>query len=121
MNDPVPASSAFKFNQPTIVALMYLLSLFTGFPMLIALVLAYVWKDEPGAGWENSHFRFHIRSFWIGIALALIAVVPTVLTLGVAGFILYPLLMAWLAIRSIKALLAAQRGDPVHNVETWLW
>nr|WP_310523166.1 hypothetical protein [Polymorphobacter sp.] len=121
MTDPVPAEKGFDFNQPTVVALMYLVSIITGLSMLIGLVLAYVWKDDATDSWENSHFRFHIRSFWIGLLLAIIAVVPTVLTLGIAGFILYPLLVLWLAVRSLKALVAAQKRDPIIDVETWLW
>lgn len=120
MNDQVPASS-FDFNQPTIVALLYLASVLTGLPMLIGVVLAYVWKGEPGADWETSHFRFHIRSFWIGIALGVLAIVPTILTFGIAGFILYPLLVLWLVVRTIKALLAAQNREPIGDVETWVW
>lgn len=121
MNDPVPATKGFDFNQPTVVALMYLVSIVTGLTMLIGLILAYVWKDDDGGNWENSHFRFHIRSFWIGLVFGVVAIVPTVLTLGLAGFILYPLLVIWLAVRSLKALLAAQKLEPIFNVETWLW
>lgn len=121
MNDPVPASSSFEFNKPTIVALLYLASLVTGLSMLIGLVLAYVWQGEPASDWEASHYRFHIRSFWIGLALGILAIIPTIMTLGLAGFILYPLLGLWLAVRTIKALLAAQRRDPIFDVETWIW
>ena len=120
MNDPVPAS-AFEFNQPTVVALLYLASVVTGLPMLIGVVLAYVWKGEPAADWENSHYRFHIRSFWIGIALGILAAVPTILTLGIAGFVLYPLLLLWFVVRTVKALLAAQQHEPIAAVETWVW
>ncbi len=120
MHDPIPASG-FEFNQPTIVALLYLASVITGLPMLIGVILAYVWRGEPAADWQASHFRFHIRSFWIGIGLALLALIPTVLTFGLAGFILYPLLVLWLAVRTLKALLAAQRHDPIFDVETWVW
>lgn len=121
MNDPVPSSSSFDFNQPTVVAVMYLVSIVTGLTMLIGLVLAYVWQDDDAGNWENSHFRFHIRSFWIGLLFGVLAIIPTILTLGLAGFILYPLLVVWLAVRSLKAMLAAQKQEPVFDVRTWLW
>jgi len=104
MTEPAPATG-FEFNQPTIVALCYLASAVTGFPMLIGVILAYVWQGAPESDWETSHFRFHIRSFWIGIGLGLIFIIPTVLTLGLAGFFLYPLLVVWVIIRSLIALL----------------
>lgn len=122
MNDePAPASTGFDFNQPTIVALCYLASAVTGFPMLIGVVLAYVWRGAPEHDWENSHFHFHIRSFWIGIALGLLFVIPTIMTLGLAGFFLYPLLVLWLIIRSFIAMMKAQRQEPIDNVGTWIW
>jgi uncharacterized membrane protein len=128
MTEPTPDTareptgrSGFEFNQPTIVALCYLVSALTAFPMLIGLVLAYVWKGAPEAAWEESHFRFHIRSFWIGIAWGLLFIIPTILTLGLAAWILYPLLVLWLVIRSLVALARAQRREPIANVETWLW
>ena len=69
MTEPTPETaprptdrSGFEFNQPTIVALCYIASALTAFPMLIGLVLAYIWKGSPAAPWEDSHFRFHIRS-----------------------------------------------------------
>jgi uncharacterized membrane protein len=121
MTEQVPATRGFDFNQPTVVSLLYLASVVTGLPMLIGVVLAYVWKGEAPNGWEESHLRYHIRSFWIGIALGLLFVVPTVLTLGVAGFILYPALVLWLIVRSMKSLMKAQRREPMANETTWLW
>lgn len=118
MAEPSPS---FEFNQPTVVALCYVASMVFGLPLIIGLILAYVWKGSPGGDWEISHFRFHIRTFWLGLLLGVLALVPTLLTLTLAGFILYPLLAVWFLVRSIKALLAAQRRDPVANIQTWVW
>ena len=46
---------------------------------------------------------------------------PTILTLGIAGFVLYPLIFLWVAVRSLKAMVTAQKQEPIFNVETWLW
>jgi uncharacterized membrane protein len=118
---PEPAASGFEFNQPTIVALCYLASVLTAFPLLIGVVLAYIWQGAPEKEWEKSHFRFHIRSFWISIALGLIFIIPTILTLGLAAWILYPLIGLWLFIRSLVALGRAQKREPIANVTSWLW
>lgn len=124
-HDPAPAPESapagFDFNQPTIVALCYLASAISGFPMLIGVALAYVWQAAPEREWEKSHFRFHIRTFWIGIALGLLFLIPTLLTIGLAGWILYPLLGLWLIVRSLVAMLKAQKREPISNVETWAW
>ena len=121
MTEQLPTTRGFDFNQPTVVSLLYLASVVTGLPMLIGVVLAYVWKGESRNGWEESHLRYHIRSFWIGIAWGLLFIIPTVLTLGLAAWILYPLLVLWLIIRSLIALTKAQRREPIANVTTWLW
>lgn len=121
MTEQVPAQRGFDFNQPTIVSLLYLASVVTGLPMLIGVVLAYVWKGDADEAWEESHLQYHIRSFWIGIALGILFVIPTVMTLGIAGFVLYPFLVLWLIVRSLKALAKAQRQEPITDVKTWLW
>ncbi len=120
MNDPVPATG-FDFNRPTVVSLLYLASFLIGVGWLIAGVLAFVWNGEPHASWEDSHFRFHIRTFWLGIALCVAAFVATVLTLGLGGFLVFPLLALWFLVRCIKALLAAQRHEALANPDSWLW
>ena len=40
MTEPATPAKGFDLNQPTVVALMYLVSLVTGLTMLIGLVLA---------------------------------------------------------------------------------
>jgi uncharacterized membrane protein len=112
------SSSGFEFNRPTIVALLYLASLVTGLPILIGLILSYIWNGEDHAGWEASHYRWFIRTFWISIAWGIIGVATFFF---VIGMIILALGGVWIAVRSIKALLAAQKQQPVTNVETWLW
>ena len=106
---------------PTIVALLYAASLVTGLTALVGVVMTYVWQGGAEAMWEESHFRFHIRTFWIGLAIGLVGAVISVITLGLAGFIIYPLLALWFAVRTIKALLAGQKRLAIANVERWVW
>lgn len=103
------AASGFDFNRPTIVALLYLLSLVTGLTFLIGLILAYVWRSEAQAGWEDSHYRYHIRTFWLSLAWIIIGVVTWIF---VIGMIILALIGVWIAVRSIKALIAAQGASP---------
>ena len=115
-NQPVQAAG-FDFNKPTIVALLYIVSLLIALPALIAVILAYVWRGEPHPEWEDSHYRYHIRSFWIGIAWAIIGAITILIGIGI---LILALLGVWLAIRSVRAMLAAQRHKALTNVETWL-
>ena len=125
MTDPALDSrpaSGFDLNKPTIIWLLMLASVVTGWLTgIVGLVLAYVWAGEAHDGWEESHFRYAVRTFWIGAVLTVLGVIGTIITLGIGSFIIWPLLLVWLLVRTVKALLAAQRREPVLNVESWLW
>ena len=115
------AASGFDMNRPTIIALLYLGGFLTGVSVVIGLILAYVWRSEPHEDWEGNLYRFLIRTFWMGIAWAIVAGIGAVATLGLLAFVLLPLVSVWFLIRVVKALLAAQKRQPVANVETWLF
>jgi len=53
---PPATASSFDFNQPTIVAVLYLVGPFIGISGLIGLVLAYVWRSEKPDSWEATHY-----------------------------------------------------------------
>lgn len=119
-DQPSPAGPAtgFDLNRPTIVALLYLASFITVITGLVGLVLAYVWKNEPHEAWEVSHYRYHIRSFWYGFAGALICALLTLILIGLLGFVA---LAVWLIVRTVLALLKAQRKEPITDPDTLLW
>ena len=119
-NEPA-RSNDFQMNRPTIISLLYLGSFLAGITTIIGVILAYVWNGEAHDGWEDSHYRYHIRTFWIGIVWTAVAVVGSIITLGLGAFLLFPLVAVWFAVRAIKSLLAAQRQEPVRNVESWIF
>ncbi|PTD22048.1 DUF4870 family protein [Sphingomonas fennica] len=119
MNEPGTSPQAgFDLNHPTIIALLYLGSFVVGITALIGLVLAYVWRGEAGSGWETSHYTFHIRTFWIALVAACVS---TVLMLVLIGFIGFVVIGIWVVVRTVLALLAAQKRQPIANPESWLW
>jgi len=119
MNDvnPTPATG-FDFNRPTIVALLYLASFLFGITGIVGLILAYVWQGETRGTWEESHLRFHIRTFWFGLLGCAIAMV---LMLVLIGFLALLAVGLWVLIRTIIALLAAQKRQPIADPATLLW
>ena len=70
------------------------------------------------AAWEESHYRYHIRTFWIGLLYGVIGLFT--MLLGV-GFLILLLIPVWMVVRSIVALAAAQRHEPMARAESWLW
>jgi uncharacterized membrane protein len=119
MNDPQPQTPAtgFDFNYPTIVAILYITSIFTGFGGIVGLVLAYVWKGENPNGWEATHYDYHIRTFWFGIVAMIISFV---LIFVLIGFLLMFAVTIWVIVRSVVAMLQAQKREPIANPNT-LW
>jgi uncharacterized membrane protein len=111
-------ATGFDFNRPTIVALLYLASFFVGITGLIGLILSYVWQSETRGTWEESHLRFHIRTFWIALLGCVIAAILTLVLIGLIGFLAIGL---WVLIRTIIAMVAAQKRQPIADPATWLW
>lgn len=111
------ASGSFDLNQPTILSLLYISSFLLGVTALVAVVLAYVWKDQPHAEWEVSHYRYHIRTFW----LALIgSIISFILLIVLVGFLLWLAVAVLVVVRSILSLINAQKQQPMPNPDTWL-
>jgi uncharacterized membrane protein len=108
-------SSGFDFNHPTIISLLYLASPVLGITGLVGLVLAYVWKGEPHAEWETSHYQYLIRTFWIGL---IGTVVSVLLMIVVIGFLLLLAVGVLVLVRCVLALVNAQKRQPMPNPET---
>lgn len=116
--EPTPTND-FDMNRPTIISLLYVGSFLAGITSIIGVILAYVWNGETHESWQDSHFRYHIRTFWIGFVWSFVALVGSIFTLGLLAWALFPLVAVWFAARAIKSLLAAQKHEPVQNVTTW--
>ena len=137
---PPPASRGFQFNGPTLISVLYLATYFTVFTALVGVILAYVWRRHAPHEWERTHYRYLIRTFWLGIAgYAIVA-------LGVVGFVAAPeadlpemgatmdvvvivaaivgglwvvLLSILLVIRCAMSLVNAQQDAPMPRPESW--
>ena len=136
---PPPATRndrTFQLNPPTLICLLYAATYFTVVSALIGVVLAYVWRREGDSGWEETHYTYLIRTFWLAVigivvgvvligALAIVGegfgprevdfpVVAVVLAI-VLGFALTVLLV----VRCALSLVAAQRNRPMRRPRSW--
>ena len=107
----------FEFNRPTVISLLYLSSFLLGVTCIVGVVLAYVWKNEGGEDWEESHLRYLINTFWIGLIGAMISVF---LMLVLVGFLLLPVVMVLLVVRCVLSIVNAQKKQPMPNPGTLL-
>lgn len=96
---------------------LYLASLVVGLTALVGLIMAYVnVGDAPEP--LKSHYRFQIRTFWIGV---LYLTAGILLALAVVGFVVIAFFYVWLIVRCVKGLKALDRREPYPNVQSWLW
>jgi class 3 adenylate cyclase/uncharacterized membrane protein len=86
-------------------------------PLLAGTVLAYVNRGD-GASWLDSHYRFQIRTFWIGL---LMAAVGGVLALAVVGVLLLALLPFWVIIRCGRGLRYLARAEAHPRPASWMF
>lgn len=119
---PSPATTSappagFDFNHPTIISLLYLASCVTGITAIVGVVLAYVWRNEPHAEWQDSHFQYLINTFWLGLVGSVISVL---LMLVLIGFILILAVAVLVVVRCVLSLINAQKQAPMPNPGTWL-
>ena len=100
-----------------VVYIIYLCSVVLGVLAIVGVIIAYVHRDQ-GGGWVDEHYRFQIRTFWIGL---LYFVVSGFATIFVVGWLMVLASLVWWIVRSVKGLKALSRSEPYPNVETWIW
>ncbi|MYL22478.1 hypothetical protein GLV89_01505 [Halomonas alkaliantarctica] len=84
---------------------------------IIGVVFAYVYRKEA-APWLAEHYRYLIRTFWIGALYFCLAFTLSVLLIGA---LIWPLLAIWLGVRCVTGWLALRKGEPPARPGSWLW
>lgn len=114
---PPYAQPAQSDTSAKIIYVLYLASLVVGLTSLVGLVMAYVnVGDAPEP--LRTHYRFQIRTFWIGVLYSAIGVVLAMVGIG---FAILVFVAVWLIVRCVKGLKHLDRREPYPNAATWLW
>jgi uncharacterized membrane protein len=100
-----------------LVYILYLASLIVGITAIIGVIIAYVNRGEAPA-WVETHYRFQIRTFWIGVLYGVISVITMFILIG---FLFALFVLVWWIVRCAKGLQRQSRGEPYDNPATWLW
>ena len=80
--------------------------------LLAAFVLDLVKKDEARGTWQESHFRWRIRSvLWAGVLY--VVTIPLWLLLVVPGWIAWAIISIWFLYRVIRGWLALNGRRPM--------
>ncbi|TDJ30780.1 MAG: hypothetical protein E2O61_15585 [Gammaproteobacteria bacterium] len=104
-------------GQAKVIYVLYLAGFIVGVTPLIGVVMAYLAKGEAPE-WLDTHYRYQIRTFWIGFLYTFVSVLLTVILIGILGLLATAV---WLIVRCIKGFQALDRGEPIEKVATWMF
>jgi uncharacterized membrane protein len=112
-------------GQPTVsnsqlalvVYILYLVAYAVGITAVIGLIIAHIQVSEADPVLA-SHYRFQIRTFWIGV---LYLILGALLLIVVVGFLVWAWWFIWSLIRNIKGLLALNEGRPIGDPASWMF
>jgi uncharacterized membrane protein len=96
-----------------VLYVLYALSFFFGITGLIAVIINYVKKGDVAGTFCESHFRWQIRTFWIGLVFSFIGVLTSMILIGIPILIgvgiwyLYRIIKGWLDLRDNKVMYGA--------------
>ncbi|MGH6968827.1 MAG: DUF4870 family protein, partial [Stellaceae bacterium] len=91
----------------TIVYVLFLLGLIIQVTHLIGVIVAYIYRND-GPDWVRTHYRFQIRTFWIGLLYLVIGIVTLHVLIG--GPILF-LALIWFIVRCVKGIKFVARAQ----------
>ncbi len=116
--EPQPAPAAPAGDGPAkLVYVLYLVSLALGVTSIVGVVVAYLYAGEAPEALKT-HYRFQIRTFWIGLLYSLAGFL---LTFVLVGFAVFAFVAVWLIVRCVKGLRWLDRREAVPEPATWLW
>jgi uncharacterized membrane protein len=105
------------YGLALIVYILYLIGFLTGVSAVIGLIVAWM-QIERADPVSRSHFRFQIRTFWIGFLFVAAGVVTLQIAVGALILLWW---VVWTAIRCVKGLLLLNAGEPIAEPESWLF
>ena len=100
-----------------VIYILLIVSTIVGITGIIALIMAYVIKDGS-EDWLQSHYRFQIRTYWIGLLYVAIGIV---LLSTLFGYAIFLFTFIWMIVRCSKGLKQLENREPVKNLESWLF
>ena len=110
------ASQAPDATVAIVVYALYLASFVVGFTSIVGVIIAYIYRGN-GPAWLDEHYRYQIRTFWIGMLYATVTIFLAFVLIGL------PLMLAlavWFIVRCIKGFKGLQAKRAPSNVDSWL-
>jgi uncharacterized membrane protein len=109
MADPAPDKAK---KIATFVYALYAASLIVGVTAIVGVIVAHIRKDDAAGTWLDSHFRWQIRTFWFGLAWAMLG---AILFLMVIGWFVLAAVYFWFIYRIVKGWLRLYEDKPMYT------
>ncbi|MBT5859802.1 MAG: hypothetical protein HOH89_01465 [Alphaproteobacteria bacterium] len=113
-----PPSGLTQSNTVMVIYILYLVGFTAPITAIVGVVFAYMSRDQARDTWMESHYEFQIRTFWMGLGMAIVGGLLAVIGIGVLILIFW---FVWAIIRSAKGLMWYSKGEPVPDPMTRLW
>jgi uncharacterized membrane protein len=100
-----------------VVYVLYCVGYCTGFSALIGVIIAHLKVDDTDPV-LRSHYRFQIRTFWIGLLYLTLGFVLSIALIGI------PILLWWFLwslIRIVKGFIRINEHKPIADPTSWLF
>ena len=114
---PSGSPAADGSGNAKIVYFLYLGAVVFGVLAIVGVIMVYVSRNNAAA-WAADHYRFQIRTFWIGLLYGAIGLATTFIFVG--WLVLLAALIWWI-VRSVKGLQYLGQSEPYPKVTSWLW
>lgn len=106
-----------KADTAKVIYILLIVSTIVGITGIIGLIMAYVMHGDAD-DWLKTHYRFQIRTFWIGLLYTTIGLFLLQVKIG---FFILLFTFVWLIVRCSKGLRYLENRQPASNVTSWLF
>ena len=104
-------------NTAKVVYILLIIATMIGITGFIAIITAYVMKNDA-PDWLQTHYRFQIRTFWIGLLYIIIGSITYQI---VIGYFILLFTFVWVLVRCFKGLKQLANEQSVKNLESWFF
>ena len=114
----IPQPVVSKTQLALIVYILYFVAYVVGITSLIGVIIAHIQASEESDPVLVSHYRFQIRTFWVGVLYLAIGIVLTFVIIGIAVLFWW---FIWSLVRNVKGVLALNDNRPIQNPTSWMF
>lgn len=104
-------------NLLLITYILFGLGLFNGLTAVAGVIIAHLKVNDVADDFLEGHYRWLIRTFWLGLIMGIIGGLLTVILIG---FLIIGLVFLWYIWRLVKGFLAFNDNKPLADPNAWL-